>query len=95
MITSGDKVQVTKPDDAFTGQTGTVLYVDENCGGKLRIEFSGARRATERAHYESSDVEPVICQAFLRCENHATTHIDNLVLGKVPACARCAKILGT
>lgn len=38
-------------------------------------------------------VEPVMCRAFLRCENHATTHIDNAVLGKVPACARCAKRL--
>jgi len=36
------------------------------------------------------DSAPVVCEAFLRCTNLATTHIPNVVLGQVPACDHCA-----
>lgn len=30
------------------------------------------------------------CQVFLLCTNPATTTINNVILGQVPACQRCA-----
>jgi hypothetical protein len=40
-----------------------------------------------------SKVQKEFCKAFLKCKNRATTTIHNVILGEVPACKRCKKIL--
>jgi hypothetical protein len=48
-----------------------------------------SKKASKKVSKKKQE-EKLDCMVFLLCRNKATTTIDNTILGKVPACKRCA-----